>query len=244
MQTETTGNITTINTTKFKTTLLKVAFKANLERETITSRLLLSAILRNSSSTYTSKKALNAALEDLYGASLSTSAKKQGQTHVVSFYLQISNEKFLTAAPPLFEDALKVLSEVLLNPRIENGAFNKEVVALEKRMLKEDIESIYDDKTSYALKKMVAAMCADEKFGISGDGYIEDLKNIDEKTLVSTYQSMMTGDEVQITVLGDVTHDEIVSLANQHFKVENDMRPALSAVDTEEKAVADVAHLS
>lgn len=243
MQTNTTNHITTIKTEKFKTTLIKVSFKAELQRSTVTARILLANVLRNSSQHFTSKKALSAHLEELYGASLSVSAKKQGKLHTISFYIQVANEKFLKAAPPLFEHALKVLGEVALNPRICNETFNAEVVTLEKRLLKEDIESIYDDKTTYALKKMVARMCHSENYGVSGDGYTSDLADINERTLVDTYQSMLENDDMQVTVLGDMEHEETVNLITQHFKIDNNMRSSLEAIDREEKEIHEITEL-
>lgn len=238
MQTTTTNHITTIKTEKFKTVLIKVLFKAELNRETVTSRLLLANVLRHSSKHFKSKKALSAHLEALYGASLSVSAKKQGKLHTISFYIQVANEKFLKSAPPLFVNAVKVLGEVALNPLIKNDAFDEKVVTLEKRLLKESIESIYDDKTSYALKKMVASMCASENYAVSGDGYMSDLAEINESTLVDTYRSMLENDEMNVTVLGDIEHDETIHLIKEHFKVKNNLRSTLNPVDFEEKEIS------
>jgi len=242
MQTNTTNQITTIRTEKFKTTLIKVSFKARLERETVTERILLANVLRNSSQNFTTKKALSAHLEDLYGASLSVSAKKQGKLHTISFYIQVVNEKFLKSAPPLFEAALKTLSEIIMNPKINENSFDKNVVNLEARLLKEDIESIYDDKTSYALRKMITSMCENENFGISGDGYIDDLMHINEKTLVTTYESMLSNDDANIVVLGDVYHADVVRLFEDYFQLRltSQMRTPLSAVDKEEKEMHDM----
>ena len=242
MQTNTTNQITTIRTEKFKTTLIKVSFKARLERETVTERILLANVLRNSSQNFTTKKALSAHLEDLYGASLSVSAKKQGKLHTISFYIQVVNEKFLKSAPPLFEAALKTLSEIIMNPKINENSFDKNVVNLEARLLKEDIGSIYDDKTSYALRKMITSMCENENFGISGDGYIDDLMHINEKTLVTTYESMLSNDDANIVVLGDVYHADVVRLFEDYFQLRltSQMRTPLSAVDKEEKEMHDM----
>jgi len=216
-------------------------FTAPLTRETVTERILLANVLRNSSMKFKSKKELSAHLEDLYGASLSVNAKKQGLNHAISFYIQVANEKFLKSAPPLFEAALAILSEVMMNPKIIDNSFDKQDVDLEARLLKEDIESIYNDKTTYALKKLVTLMCENENFGISGDGYIEDLANINEKTLVATYESMLNNDEVSIVVLGDVDHTDVVPLFTNSFDLKSQMRTKLSAVDPEEKEMRNVA---
>lgn len=240
MQKQTTNNITTIKTEKFKTTTIKIAFKAPLGRKTVTQRILLANVLRNSSKKFGSKKVLNAHLENLYGANLAENAKKQGKVHIISFYMQVANEKFLKSAPPLFEEALMTLKEVLMNPKIENGAFDTAVVEQEMRLLKEDIESIYDDKTTYALKKLLANMCEEENFGVSGDGYISDLELIDAKSLVAAYESMFWQDEIDIVVLGDVEHEEVVQLFESQFDLKYEMRANIAAVDKEEKVVNDV----
>ncbi|MCL1989697.1 MAG: insulinase family protein [Defluviitaleaceae bacterium] len=240
MHTKAVNQITTIKTEKFKTTVIKVSFKAALKRSTVTERILLAGVLRNSSQKFASRKALSAHLEDLYGASLSISAKKQGKLHVINFYIQIANEKFLKSAPPLFEEALKTLTEVIMAPRLIDGTFDQDVVHFEKRLLKEDIESIYDDKTSYALRKMIGIMCEQENFGTSGDGYIEDLSQLDETTLVTTYESMLNHDEVSIVVVGDVEHEHVGHLFERHFNLKAQRPPQLSVIDQEEKNMRSV----
>ena len=244
METKKTNHITTIKTTKFRTTLIKVAFTAPLMRETVTARNLLADVLANSSQNFASKKALSAHLEDLYGASLSVTTKKQGQTHAISFYLQVVNEKFLKSAQPLFTDALQVLGEVIMNPKINNHSFDAEIVTLEKRLLKEEIESVYDDKTTYALRQLQQKMCATERFATIGDGYAEDLASITPQTLVTTYENMISKDAVIITIIGDVEHDEVVRMVTDNFDLNTNMRNELAIVDLEEKTIETVAEFT
>ena len=240
MKTIKTNHITTIQTPKFKTTLIKVSFTAPLSHDTLTKRILLSHVLRNSSQKFSSKKVLSVHLEDLYGANLSVSAKKQGQVHTVSFYLQVANEKFLKSAPPLFEAALATLGEVIMNPKVDNASFCSEVVNLERRLLKEDIEAIYDDKTTYALRQLQEKMCATEEFGVSGDGCLTELAKITPSTLFTTYQNMINEDALAITIIGDLEHENVVQMVNENFNLGTDVRSQLDAVDREEKAVRGV----
>jgi len=236
----TTNQLMTLKTKKFKTTLIKVSFKAKLTQETVTSRILLANVLRNSSKKFDSKKQLSIHLENLYGASLAISTKKQGSLHIISAYIQVVNEKFLKSAPPLFEEALNTLKELLINPLITEAGFDKSVVELESRLLKEEIEAIYDDKTTYALKKLVANMCEQENFGVSGDGDLADLATINEKTLVKTYESMLNDDEIDVVVLGDVDHEATVKTLNASFDFKAQPSKNLSPVDSEEKQIQQV----
>ena len=233
--------LTTIATRKFKTTVIKVSFKAPLDRNTITSRILLANVLRNSTKNYPTKKELNAHLENLYGAHLSSSVNKQGQAHTIKFYLSIANEKFLADASGLLESGIDALNEMICNPLIKENAFSQYAIELEKRLLKEDIESIYDDKTSYAVKKLVAHMCQDEKFGVNSEGYIEDLANISATSLYDTYRSMLDNDVVSISVVGDVSHEEVSALFAKNLDiVKKPVQLKIDTIDNEEKSLPNI----
>ena len=232
-----TDNLTTIATKKFKTTIIKMSFKSELNRENITSRVLLPSVLRNSTMKFPSKKELNAHLENLYGASLSAGGSKQGKGHVISFYVSIANEKFLHDAPNLLEEGMQLLEEVIFNPLVTDGAFNSEKVSLEKRLLKEDIEAIYDDKTSYALKKLIENMCENEAYGVQSSGYIDDLPSIDEKSLYQTYKSMLEDDAVSISVIGDIDHDQVLPKLRHHFNSVKNKSLIFDYIDREEKSI-------
>lgn len=163
--------LTTIKTDKFKTNLISVSFQSEINRDTVTKRSLLPYVLRGATEKYPSKKALNTYLESLYGASLSTTVEKRGKTHNIKFYLSLANEKFLGHQEPLLEEGVALLKEVILKPLLVDGAFKEQVVDIEKRLLKEYIESIYDDKVSYSLQKLVENMCQGETFSINSIGY-------------------------------------------------------------------------
>jgi len=233
--------LTTIATKKFKTTVVKVAFKAPLDRNTITSRILLANILRNSTQSYPTKKELNAHLEHLYGAHLSAVVNKQGQSHTIKFYLSIANEKFLQGASGLLESGVNALNEMIFNPLIKENAFDQDVIELEKRLLKEEIESIYDDKTTYATKKLIAHMCKDEKYGVNSEGYIEDLANISATSVYDTYQSMLNNDAVTLSIVGDISHEEVSALFAKNFDiVKKHAQLKIDTIDNEDKTIKNI----
>ncbi|MTL92741.1 insulinase family protein, partial [Turicibacter sanguinis] len=195
--------LTTIKSDKFKTNLISVSFQSEIERDSVTKRSLLPYVMRSATKKYPSKKELNTYLETLYGGSLSATVEKRGKTHNIKFYLSLANEKFLSHSEDLLEQGIDLLKEVILHPCFVDGAFKDQVVEVEKRLLKEYIESIYDDKVSYSLQKLVEIMCKDESFSITSIGYVEDLEKINAKDLVETYQKMLTEDQITIMGVGD-----------------------------------------
>lgn len=232
-------SLTTIKTDKFKTNLISVSFQSEINRKTVTERSLLPYVLRSATEKYPSKKEINAYLESLYGASLSTTVEKRGKTHNVKFYLSLANEKFLGNREPLLEEGVELLKEVILNPLIVNGAFKEQVVEVEKRLLKEYIESIYDDKVSYALQKLVENMCKGEVFSTNSIGYVEDLNRINGQTLMSAYQQMLNENQISITVVGDIEHEKVYEIFKNHFDFKH-RSINLTVIDSEDKEINDI----
>lgn len=231
--------LTTIKSDKFKTNLISVSFQSEINRETVTKRSLLPYVMRSATEKYPSKKELNTYLESLYGASLSTTVEKRGKTHNIKFYLSLANEKFLSHSEPLLEEGIDLLKEVLLKPCFINGAFKQQVVEVEKRLLKEYIESIYDDKVSYSLQKLVELMCQNESFSITSIGYVEDLEKITPEVLVETYQKMLTEDQISITVAGDINHDSVYNCFKKHLQF-NVPSTNAQIIDQEDKQIEEV----
>lgn len=232
-------SLTTIKTDKFKTNLISVSFQSEINRKTVTERSLLPYVLRSATEKYPSKKEINAYLESLYGASLSTTVEKRGKTHNVKFYLSLANEKFIGNREPLLEEGVELLKEVILNPLIVNGAFKEQVVEVEKRLLKEYIESIYDDKVSYALQKLVENMCKGEVFSTNSIGYVEDLNRINGQTLMSAYQQMLNENQISITVVGDIEHEKVYEIFKDHFDFQH-RSINLTVIDSEDKEINDI----
>lgn len=232
-------SLTTIKTDKFKTNLISVSFQSEINRETVTKRSLLPYVLRSATEKYPSKKEINTYLESLYGASLSTTVEKRGQTHNIKFYLSLANEKFLGNREPLLEEGVELLKDVILKPLVIDGGFKEQVVEIEKRLLKEYIESIYDDKVSYALQKLVENMCEGETFSFNSIGYVDDLEQINGQTLMETYEQMLNENQVNITVVGDIDHDKVYEIFKNHFDFAH-RSVNLQVVDHQDKEIEEV----
>ena len=231
--------LTTIKSDKFKTNLISVSFQSEIERDSVTKRSLLPYVMRSATKKYPSKKELNTYLETLYGGSLSATVEKRGKTHNIKFYLSLANEKFLSHSEDLLEQGIVLLKEVILHPCFVDGAFKDQVVEVEKRLLKEYIESIYDDKVSYSLQKLVEIMCKDESFSITSIGYVEDLEKINAKDLVETYQKMLTEDQITIMVVGDIDHQAVYESFKQHLQF-NVQSTNAQIIDHEDKEIKKI----
>ena len=204
-------NLTLIPSKKFKTLSIKIAFKSNLSLKKLTERSLLARILERNSRDYPSQVDLQKALAKLYGASFGTSVGRRGQVHSLYFNMRIVNEQFVQD-PDLFEKALQFLKAVILRPNLGPEGFDRQTFEREKANLKDDLESIYDDKGLYAKLKLLDQFFTDPAQSSSLDGRLEDLDQLDNASLYQAYQGMLAQDEIDIVVLGDTNEEFLAKL--------------------------------
>jgi predicted Zn-dependent peptidase len=103
------------------------------------------------------------------------------------------------------------LAEVLLHPNAENGQFDPATVDKEKRVLKQRLQAVYDDKMRYANMRLIEAMCKDEPYALQANGIKEEVDHITPQSLYAYYQKAVQEDELDLYVTGDVDEDQLVS---------------------------------
>jgi predicted Zn-dependent peptidase len=214
-------NLHVIETDKYKTNTFVWKMKAPLSKEDVTKRALLPHVLQSSSAKYPTTTALRSYLDELYGATLFVDLAKKGEYHIISFSLEIANEKFLSDPSPLLKRGFELLAEVLTNPNTFNNAFHKETVEKEKRTLKQRIQSVYDDKMRYSNVRLLEEMCKGELYALQVNGEASDVDLITSENLFEYYQKAFLEDEMDLYVIGDVKEEEVKNLATELLKFEN-----------------------
>ncbi len=205
-----------IPTKKFKTNVLLIRFLAPLEKETATKRALLPFVLQKGTKNFPSERQLRTKLDELYGAKLNMDCSKKGENHLITIQISFVNEKFLPTDEQIMADVLSLVKELLLEPNGENGSFKKEIVEREKDTLRQKIQSIKDQKMSYANMRLIDEMCKGEPFETHVHGYLEDLDEINEKNLYETFQAMLNDDRMDIYVLGDIDANQVETSIQKH----------------------------
>lgn len=209
----------TVRTAKYKTNTVIFKMKALLTKKTVTYRALLPYVLQSHTNKYTTTPELRSYLDDLYGAGLYVDVTKKGEYHIISFTVDIVNEKFLHNSTPLLEKAFALLADVLFNPKTKGEAFDPATVDHEKRVLKQRIQSIVDDKMRYSSKRLVEEMCVDEPYALEASGNLEDLEQVTATSLYAYYQQAFAQDELDVYVIGDVSEAEVDRLASQYLSL-------------------------
>ncbi|MFJ8241202.1 EF-P 5-aminopentanol modification-associated protein YfmF [Bacillus tropicus] len=231
-----------IPTDKYKTNTFVFRLKAPLNEETVTERALLPYVLQSATEKLPSVIRLRQYLEELYGSSLAVDVSKKGEDHIISIYVDIANEVYLHDAPPLFEKALSMLSDIVLHPATEGNGFLSSIVESEKRALLQRIEATYDDKMRYANERLIEEMCKVEPYRLSANGKKESVSSITNESLYRYYQKVLAEDEMDLYIIGDIS-ESAVDLVSKYFSIS--ARPArernvlLHKRNNEEKEVVE-----
>lgn len=215
-----------VETEKYKTNTFVWKMKAPLTKEDVTKRALLPQVLQSSSAKYASTTALRSYLDELYGATLFVDLAKKGEYHVMSFTLEIANEKFLSDSSPLLKKGFELLAEILTNPNTKGNAFDQKTVEKEKRTLKQRIQSVFDDKMRYSNVRLLEEMCKGEPYALQVNGEAASVDSITSENLYQYFQQAFLEDEMDLYVIGDVKVEEVKKLSSEllHFENRTTMR--------------------
>lgn len=210
-------NLHVIETDKYKTNTIVLHIRAPLNKDTVTKRALIPYVLQSGTKTLPTRLEIRSYLDELYGATLTVDVSKKGENQILSFRMDIANENYLKDKTPLLEEAVKLLSEILLKPALDTSVFQPATVANEKRNLKQRIQSIFDDKIRYANMRITEEMCKNEPYGVSVWGYEEEIDAITAQELHKQYEMMLQNDEMDLYIVGDVRSEQINQMVEQYF---------------------------
>lgn len=191
-----------ITTNKFKTNLFSIFITTPLSKETVTKNALISAVLRRGTKKLPTQELISKELENMYGASFDCGIEKNGDNHIIKFYIESINDEFLPKQENLAKRSLQLLFDIVFNPLVENGSFKKDYIDGEKNTLKRIIEGKIDNKTKYAYDRCIEEMYSLQPYGLYKYGYIEDLEQITDEALYSYYINLISTCKIDIFASG------------------------------------------
>ncbi len=208
-------NIRLFKTDKFKTNNISFNIYLPLKRDTVTKAALLPRVLKRGTEKYKSLKELSIRTEELYGASVALGIVKKGDSQIIKANITYISDSFLSEK--ITPDVVDLLKQLVIFPKIEDDGFDKEWVRQEKENLKNFIEGLINDKKEYAQVKCDENMFSDDPYGLFEYGYVEDLKEIDEKNLYLFYKEILKNSVIDIWVGGSFKDDEIIEELKNAF---------------------------
>lgn len=190
-----------IKNDRFNTTLVSFNFYVPLAKETAAEYALLPFVMTSSSKRYPDFSALNFKLAKLYGANLSASAEKVGDFQLLKIAISVIDDRFALDGESLCDSAIQLLTQLIFEPKTENGAFCKDDVEREKRKVIEHIRGDLAQKRIYAKKRLIEEMYKGEPYGVSKCGSEEDVEKITGKSLYAAWQKALSTAFLRVNVI-------------------------------------------
>ncbi len=209
-------NLHMIKTDKFKTITMRIIFHSPIKKEEITKRLALSEILLQSSNKYPTRRDLTIKAEELYSADVYSHTGRIGNYVNTSFTISVLNDKYTEDGN--VEKAIEFISDVILNPDIDNNAFKKDKLDVVKNNIKVSIEAEKEDPTNYSLMRLGESFDKTSPVSFRMTGYKEDLDNINTSNLYEFYKKMINNDYIDIYIVGNYDRRDMLQLVKKIFR--------------------------
>ena len=197
---------------RFKQGCLTVQFLRPMGREEAALNALLPAVLLRGSRKHPDLRSITHALDDLYGASVSTLVRRIGDIQTVGLYCGFMEDRFALPGDKVLEPMLALLEELLLDPATEGGAFLPDFVESEQRNLIATVESELNNKQAYAMARMVRTMCAGDSFAVPRLGEKEDISAITPRSLWDHYEKVLASSPVEFFFVGSAESSQVAAL--------------------------------
>ena len=211
-------------TRKFKTGLLSAQFVTPLRKETASAYALLPAVLRRGTVRYPDMGLLSAELDRLYGAQISYTVRKKGESQCVGFVASFIDESFVPGGERLLEPVASLLGELICEPVTRSGRFLSAYVEGERENLVDAIRGIRNDKRDYADLRLLQEMCSGERYGISRFGDEQSARKLSVAKLYAGYTELISSARLELFYCGSAALE----------RVEQALLEALSALPREQ----------
>ena len=186
-----------------KTTCVSVLVRNKLNRETATKFALLPHILSRGTQYHKNIKEINAKLNAAYGAAFQINIIKKGSEQILNFFAECLNGEELVS------DIISLLEEAVFLPLNDGSEFAQSYFEAAKTVLSKNILSLKNDKTRYAQERCLEEMFKEEDpFGISADGYLDDISLIKNSELFDLYIKSIKREPVSQKMLEETNRVE------------------------------------
>ena len=222
---------------KFKTWSASIYIYRPLSEKEAAYNALLAKVLKNSCAKYPTRAKLTRRQEMLYGASFMLGVRKYADTHALVIKFNAVCDRFLPEK--ISGQVFELAKEIITAPNVKNGAFDKQTVELEKLNLKKQIEAYINNKSQYADKRCIEILCEGNPYAADVNGSIEELEEIDEKSLYEHYLELMKNSKKDVFICGDADEKAAMEVFGDFVSNGSISKPTVCAVRAETAEVAE-----
>lgn len=203
---------------RFKQNMLTIQFVRPMQQAEAAYNALLPAVLLRGCKSAPDLRAITLRLDDLYGASVGAVVRRIGDYHTTGLTCNFISDRFALEGDRVMASVVAFLGELLLDPVLEEGAFNADYVAGEKMNLITAIKAQKNDKRSWCATQMLRKMCQKDSYGIARLGEKKAVAAISPQQLYDHYQKILTQSKVEIFYVGQDPEGQLPELIKNLFR--------------------------
>lgn len=211
-------NLYYIPETKFKTNYISINIHNELKTETASLCALLSDVLGRGTKKFPTETEMSEYMQELYGSAFKADIKRKGADQILSVSATCVSDEYLPQGEKVFDKVTEFLFDALLEPLVENNAFNEVYVNQEKINLINDIEAMINDKRTYAVWRITELMFQNHPYSVYELGDVENVKKITPHSLYDFYGEMLKKSPIDIFVVGNVDVSKVLAYAEERLK--------------------------
>lgn len=207
----------TVHDSRFKTMKITLSAYIPLKKETAAENALLCDILTRSCKEYDTLLKLERKLLSLYGASLSSSVKKEGDLQVLTFTISGLDDRYAFDNMKISQELADILCKSVFSPNVKDDEFMQSELDQSLRQLLDIMDSDFNEKRVYAVSRCIEIMCGDSPAGIKRYGDAESAKKVTAKSLYTAWQNLLKEAHFEIMYIGETDSTDAKKVFEEKF---------------------------
>ena len=207
-----------IKTDRFKTGILTFTLTIPLSSKSYAYNTVLTGVLRRGSANFPSLALLNKRLDELYASSIDLRSIKNAENLSLLITAEFLDNRYIPDGTDVMGGVIDVISDLILHPLLKNGTFDSGVVAQEKRVALDYLDSEINNTRLYALKRCYEGMYRFDEDYPSTARQKAHINNVTEKELYEHYLYLLSTASLDVFYVGDEEINTVSAKISSSFE--------------------------
>lgn len=207
-----------IKNDRFNSTLISFHFFVPLDSKTISANALLPFLLSSCNDKYKDYTDLNIRLLELYGAMLSASVQKKGDSLHICLKINLINDELTFENEDILSKGADLLFSMVFEPSLNSRSFCEKDVAREKCKTIDRIEGEINNKRSFARTRLIEKMFGSDPYGLFVYGKADEVESMTGEELYNAWQHLLSTSYVRLHIVGKHLPDGVFENLKARFQ--------------------------
>ena len=210
-------SLSTINTDKFKSSVLSVSITIPLSKSAFAYNLLLSHLLRRGTASYPSVALINKKLDELYGSYIEIKSSRIGENISLVILAEFLDDIYILDSADITNEIISLISELILSPAFLEKEFSASAFEHEKKLIIDSINAEINNTRVYAAKRCMEIINQDS-IDVPNSEELKDLiSNATMDGVVKHYKALISSAPLNVFSIGAADNEKVKSALKREF---------------------------